>query len=619
MYGAAVYALAVGVFIWVVRQTEPAPPSFGYATSPTFGPPRLTFWFTSLMLVALVAQNVNTPGKTPGSNLWLLGAWVVGLGLFGVNVLRASGWSAPTRAGLGRWWQAHRVDVALMVALGGLAFVVRVYDLEFHPYSFINDEGEAGREAWRIVTGQRTNLFEVGWAGQPIMSFTPTALAVYLLGHTVFAVRVVSALAGALTVSVLFLLGREIFDRATGLLAAGLLLTLPFHVHFSRLGVSNGMDALTSTLTLWLTLRAIRRGSLIAYGLAGLAAGLSLYTYLGSRLSLALAIGTVLYAGLSLRGYLRAHGLPVAIFFGAIVMTALPMAVFFQAHPDQFMARINAEGIIQNGHLAREAANGHPALTVLLNQFRASSLVYIARPALAGFFSSPAPYLTSLAASVFVLGLGYAFWRIADLRYLTLLAWFWAVVVLGGTLTNGAPASQRLLMSAPVLALFFALGLIKMLRALSASAPRTAKWAVVSGCVIMGVLSVQQLDFYFREYRQGHYFEVRGNEISYEFQYYLPASGYRLYLIGDPVVYAVFANFDFLAPQLEKHDFNQVTADTLAAVPRDQGAFFIAIPERRAELEQVARHWPNGEWLDVPRRYQSTEILFYAYHVPAQP
>jgi hypothetical protein len=91
-----------------------------------------------------------------------------------------------------------------------------------------------------------------------------------------------------------------------------------------------------------------------------------------------------------------------------------------------------------------------------------------------------------------------------------------------------------------------------------------------------------------------------------------------MYLLGEPSVYITFASFRYFAPDLPKEDFNTVTPATLAALPRDQGAFFLAAPSRRADLELVAQQLPGGEWIVKQRRYQPDEVLYYAYQLPPQ-
>ncbi len=619
-YGVGLYLAAGILFALTLRQIEPATPPFAPAPlqTPTASP-KLAFWLTSLGMSLFAMWGALNHPSSAFEGWLLVAAWLTSMALFVWSVLRLAGWRWPTRAALQTWWRTQWREWLLLAALGGLALTIRMVNLELLPYSFVNDEGEVGVEGLRLLRGERTNLFEVGWASQPLLSFGPSALAVGLWGHTAFAVRMVSALQGALTVMLVYLLGRDWFDRATGLLAAAFLLALPFHVHFSRLGVNNVVDALTSTAILWLTYRALRRGSLTAYVWAGLVTGLALYVYLGSRLAILLAVGTLVYVALRHRPFLRTHLRPLLIFAGAAGLVAAPMAAFFWRHPDHFFARLNAEGILNNGYLQRAAENtGRGYIDILLEQFSRSSLVYVARPAPSGFFNSPAPYLTFTIAIFFVLGIAYTLGRLGEPRYMTLGAWFWSVIILGGTLTIGPPASQRLLMSAPALALLVALGLRKTALVLERAQLVPARVGLVLCAAAVLLADVQGLYFYFGEYQHGHYFEDPSNELTYESGQYTSQLGsdYRMYLLGQPSVYIVFANFRYFAPDLDMEDFNTVTPATLAGLPHDRGAFFLAAPSRRADLEWVAQQLPGGEWIVAQRRYHPTEVLYYAYQLP---
>jgi hypothetical protein len=129
------------------------------------------------------------------------------------------------------------------------------------------------------------------------------------------------------------------------------------------------------------------------------------------------------------------------------------------------------------------------------------------------------------------------------------------------------------------------------------------------------------INFYFYEYRIGHYYEEVPNELSYETRTYiapLHTQG-RMYLISDPgilyLIFPNFPNFNFFAPDVEKYDFNTVTRETLAALPDDKDALFIATPEYKSDLEHVAQWIPGGEWTEFKRRYQPQYMLFYSYKI----
>jgi hypothetical protein len=619
LLGTGLYLLAAVLFVLALRQVEAGHPPFTFGAYTLPRPAaRLTLWFTAAVLTLLTAQGVLTPDKTPQLGHAMVVLWLAAIAVYIYSVVAASGWAG--RLNVRGWWQGHWRVLAIAAALGLAALVVRVYDLELHPYAFINDEGEVGKMALQILNGQVTNFFEVGWASQPVWSFVPAAIFVKLLGNTAFAVRLFSALEGALTVSLLYVLGREMFDSTIGLLAAVVLLGLPVHVHFSRLGVNNVGDAFFSVLTIWLTFRAVRRGTPLAYLLAGLAVGAALYVYLGSRLAIALVAGSLVYLELRQPNYVRRHARPLLVFLGAVLVVALPLAVYFIKTPDQFYARLNSEGILSNGVIQRAAAqNSLGAAGVLLDQFAKSTYVYVSAPALAQFYNSPAPYLPAVAAIFFVLGLAYVVWRLGDPRFMTLFAWFWSVVILGSTLTDGPPSNQRLLMSMPAVALMVAFGLQKTASLLERLRLDRRIGLALCG-LLVGVFALQGIGFYFGAYRTGHYFEDPSNDFSYEVSTRAASLGadYRTFMLDAPTDSADFGDFGYLAAHVSVQDYNTVTPDSLAALPHDKGAFFVAIPSRVDDLKLVQQWLPGGTWDTVPRRYQAPQVDYYSYLVPPQ-
>jgi hypothetical protein len=129
----------------------------------------------------------------------------------------------------------------------------------------------------------------------------------------------------------------------------------------------------------------------------------------------------------------------------------------------------------------------------------------------------------------------------------------------------------------------------------------------------------QDLNFYFvGQFRTEHRFEIAGNDFSYEVGIRAGALGpnYRLLLIGDPDVFAEFADFHYLAPKSEIQDFNSVNSETISNLPRDLGIFFAAIPSRVEELKVVQQQLPGGQWIEVPNHTQEG-ISYYGYILPS--
>ena len=580
--------------------------------------PPLALWLTNIALsvVLLNSVDLDLPSWT---NYLLFGAWLFNILLFCWNILQLQGVSLPDRETVKEWWQAHRLEVLLLALIGLAALMIRVIGLETYPYAFINDESEIGWEGLRILSGESSNFLGLNWFAQPELSFLPVALAIKLFGNTAYAVRLVSAFQGTLAVICVYLLARETFERPVAFFAACLLAALPWHVHFSRLGLPNISDSFFSAAVLWLTYRALRHGRYTDYLLTGLMTGLALYTYVGTRLVVAMAVGVLGYTILRQRDYLQTHLRQLAVFVLAFLIVASPVMLYFSNHVDRFMDQLNAEGLLTNNRLEQFAADRHiQPFDFLLEQVQTSSMAFIALPNKGNYFDTPRAYLSWWAAVFFLLGMAYAFWRFKEIRYMMLLGWFWAPVLIGSALTIGPPSHQRMLSAAPALVIITALGLWKLAQSTQRIIRLPVSLVFIVCTLLVGFTVLQNINLYFvGEFRTEHRFESPNEEFSYEvgMRAQQLGPGYQLLLIGEPDVFPEFANFHYLAPESNVDNFNQVTPENIASLPRDRGLFFAAIPSRADDLKMVAELLPGGQWIEAPYRTKD-EISYYAYILP---
>jgi hypothetical protein len=86
--------------------------------------------------------------------------------------------------------------------------------------------------------------------------------------------RMLTAALGTATVAFVYLIARR-WSRAHALLASCLLAVLPYHVRESHFVLADVPTAFFTTLTLWLSVRADERPTLLRFALAGAAAGLA--------------------------------------------------------------------------------------------------------------------------------------------------------------------------------------------------------------------------------------------------------------------------------------------------------------------------------------------------------
>ena len=571
------------------------------------------FFITAFILTSLLIFNITNGARTTDLNHWATAEWILSLLCLITGVLWIDHWKTKRLKTIIEWIKANPVEFGLVAAILIAGLIVRIVALTQHPYPWSGDEASIGMEARRILTGENTDWFNTSWSGQPNVSFLPTMFNMLIFGENMFAVKLTSAVTGALSILALYLLGREWFGREIALIASAFQVAYPFHLQFSRIGVNNIVDSLTAPLVIWLIFRAVRKKSLPTYLLAGIATGLCFYTYVGSRLVLAMGIGTFIYIIIRQKGYFR-NSLPhLGTYMTGLIVTLAPIATFFIKRPQLFMTRIGQEGIFLNGWLPqRMELTGQSAWQILVEQFSKTVLVFFSQNAASNFLNFDRPYLTVLGTIFFMIGLAIAFRYLFEQRYFILQAWFWSVLILGGFLTLSPPANTRLVMTIPATSLFLAIGAWQISKVLLHLRFKPV-WVYTLNFALIIVLASQNLSYYFYTYRERALFQDANGELGMEAGLELQSlgKGYDYYLLGLPRVFAAFPTTEFLNPGTPMTDLSAETVPFLSLAP-DRGAFIVAIPENVDLLHQIMNKYPGGKWEVVERKVQD-EVLYYAY------
>jgi len=176
-------------------------------------------------------------------------------------------------------WSLSRIELAALVVILVAGVLLRFVDLANTP------PGVQGDEAAIAIEGQRIRAD--GWIGpySPIAAGTPTgalyavALGQVWFGDSILTVRLVSAFFGSLTILALFFVVRRSFGSTAGLLAAGLLAAMGWHIHYSRLGFPNIVWPFIVVAGLGALVEAVRGNNRRYWALAGALFGLGVYTY----------------------------------------------------------------------------------------------------------------------------------------------------------------------------------------------------------------------------------------------------------------------------------------------------------------------------------------------------
>jgi len=647
VYGLTLLALLLGLLAQSVLSSQPAEPWTGvrlYGLSlaallgaallrrgwlgslrlPSLGEiPREHLLYPIALLLAVLAQQQAGPdlsGGKPGLALFL---WTGAIAL-AIYALwphdKAGNLSGDLAERIGR-----AVDGAsallIPLALFAVALVLRLANLSSHPFMLNGVEANLGLEAAAVARGEIANPFATAWLTNPTLPLYLLAVPLQLFGQTVFGVRVLSAVVGALTVVVTYVAGTRLWEPKVGLIAAVILAGSHLHLHYSRLGMSNVWDPLWILLALGLLVAAARRETRRWWLATGLATGLSAYFYSASHLLPLMLLGILVHSLLVDRELLWRQGSHLLAATALALVVALPILIYYNGHPGIFMERASVLGIFQSGWLTQEAAaSGRTVPALLGDQFWQAALAFNYSLDTSSSYNPGIPLLRFWPAVFFVLGIGVAVSRLRQLRQTVLLVWLGVTVIFAGALLVNPPASHRLLVAAPAIALLAAAGLSWAWRRLLAMAPALRRHDLALLALIALLATAGDAAFYFGAYRQQpQRFGDRNTEVAFEMGNYLQSleGEWTAYFHGPPTMYVDFPTISFLASTFRpsRNLYNIFDPqEPLPAPPQpDDNLIFIYLPERSSELTQTAERLPGGQQRAISGVF--SDPLFHAYEV----
>ncbi|HEY7849032.1 MAG TPA: glycosyltransferase family 39 protein [Ktedonobacterales bacterium] len=182
----------------------------------------------------------------------------------------SAGWGARLRSFAQPW---RRRALALIMLLAGL---LDFWDLQRNGYAntYYAATVKSMLQSWH-------NFFFVSFdpggfvtVDKPPLGFWIQTASAKLFGFSGFSILLPEALAGAISVGVLYVIVRRVFGPAAGLLAALALAVTPISVVTNRNNTIDSLLVLTSLLAAWAVTRAAERGSLRWLLLCALLVGL---------------------------------------------------------------------------------------------------------------------------------------------------------------------------------------------------------------------------------------------------------------------------------------------------------------------------------------------------------
>jgi 4-amino-4-deoxy-L-arabinose transferase-like glycosyltransferase len=526
----------------------------------------------------------------------------------------------------GPWW----------VAVGGVtvaALIVRIVWLNAVPPIFSFDEGSFAQEAAFLWEGSyRATPFGPAWLSHPRLFFFMLAPSIGALGRTPLAARLPVAVLGAVTIPAVYVLGKELFGRRIGLMAAIFLVGWNIHIHFSRVALNNAVDPLFGTLAFALVWRALRTRRLSDWGLAGLALGFSQYFYAGARL-----LPVILVAWLAVTFFLRRKafaggwrddlipGMAVLVLAALVITWPANWHLIAEGAPPT--TRLAATGLFQSGRFDTLRETQTP-LEILFIQVKWAWLALIHTHDNSSFYGGVVPVMGRLAGVPLLIGMAWTTLRLRRRAAGWLLVfWLAATIMAGSALLVGPPHYARYVLLMPAAALLVALGIEAGFRAVASLNGEESSWqeglpVTRRGAVAAaGILMAAEVLFYFTIYTPDEhaYAQTANNQLGYTVARLLAVEQARtpdltVYYLTAPRVWLNHSTLvDYFAPGV--NDIDLLPDDPLPdGAPLGPDTIFILTPERADELVDLRVYLPNG----IVDTYQNDrdETLFLTFRAP---
>ncbi|NDJ62364.1 MAG: hypothetical protein GYB67_14650 [Chloroflexi bacterium] len=354
------------------------------------------------------------------------------------------------------------IAVALLIGLAALALTT---NLDWMPDEMNDDHGENAADVARIVRGNTDLYFANNNGREPAHFYLAGLISAAGASSYFLSLKLASAIAALLTLPALYILGRQIDGRLTGVLVLGFGAVCIWYLIMGRMGFRVIFGALATAWLLVALLHALNTGERWAFLLTGLILGLGQFGYVAFRIA-----PLVVIAGLGIFWLARRGADRRRLFFdGAAagilsIIVFMPLLSYWINYPNLFWYR--ATTMFGDTGVAPLTAIGEAFVDSLLMFNVGLDPILYNLPALG------APILTPITGVLFVVGLLWLIWRVIrhrDLLALFLLAAFVILLLpspLGASRPIETPSARRVIATYPLVMLLAGIVLARPLRGL---------------------------------------------------------------------------------------------------------------------------------------------------------
>ena len=360
-----------------------------------------------------------------------------------------------------------------------IAAALRLVALPAVPPGLQHDEVFHGHDAVTVLLGYHPLYFTSNAGNEPLFIYL-MALTVGVFGHNPWGIRLAAVICGLLTVLFTYLWLRRAYNDRVALIASALLAVGFWPIFLSRVGLRAASVPMMAALTAWLLFEALQRQQRRWFVLAGIALGVSLYTYPAAR---TLPVVFFLFWMLA-SGFSRRLNKPLLITLLTALIVVAPLAYTIATLP---AADVRLQ---QLGGPVQEALNGNVE-PVVRYTLATLGMFNVAGDPIPRYNLPGRPVFDVITGLLFLLGLLIALRRWREPRNLFALLWL-PIGLLPSMLSDSAPSFLRASASLPVAFLFPALALDWLIDSRQDAKTRRMLWGLtVGGLIVIGVWTVR--------------------------------------------------------------------------------------------------------------------------------
>jgi 4-amino-4-deoxy-L-arabinose transferase-like glycosyltransferase len=396
-----------------------------------------------------------------------------------------------------------------------IATVFRLWQLDKIPPGLYPDEAINGNEA----ISNPGKIFYTENNGREGLFINLLSLSFSIFGISIWALRIIPAIIGILTVLGIYFLTKELLAKVTSnerkatsiALLSSLFLAVSFwHVNFSRIGFRAILLPFIMIFSFYFLFQGFRKRKISDFVISGIFFGLGFHTYISFRFAVLILpfILTPFWFIYRKENQTKKFLLFTFCFLLSIFIIALPIGIHFLQNPQDFVGRAAPISVFAADSPVKEFGKSL-ALHLLMFNFTGDNNW---RHNFAG-----SPQLFWPVGIFFIIGIIFAFkecfkftkdkdWLQVN-GYWLLLSWFF-IMLLPGVLTyEGIPHALRVIGVIPVVYIFAAIGAFKIYQLLKENSRRKTLLCATITLFLLALL-VFQFNKYFVNWGKNH--EVKG-------------------------------------------------------------------------------------------------------------